>query len=147
MLEQLKSIAFEKLKDAMASNSLGENETAAAATQGSSELISGLMENFSGGNLGAITSLFSNDGNATEDNSVFQGLVGKLTGVLQQNGMSAEAAQSEASNIAPGLVDGLKEKFLSSDAADSGFDITNIADVLGGGDTGGLLDKAKGLFN
>ncbi len=146
MLDQLKSLAFDKLKDAMASNSLGENETAAAAEQGSSELISSLMENFSGGNLGAITSLFSNDGNATEDNGVFQGLVGKLSGVLQNNGMSAEAAQSEASNIAPGLIDNLKEKFLSSDAADSAFDISKLGDMLGD-DAGSLLDKAKGLFS
>lgn len=146
MLDQLKSLAFDKLKDAMASNSLGENETANAAKQGSSELINSLMENFSGGNLGAITSLFSNDGNATADNGVFQGLVGKLAGVLKDNGMSAEAAQSEASNIAPGLIEGLKEKFISNDASDSAFDIGNIASMLGG-DTGSLLNKAKGLFN
>lgn len=145
MLEQLKSIAFDKLKDAMASNSLGENETTAAAKEGSSELINSLMENFSGGNLGAITSLFSNDGNATADNGVFQGLVGKLSGVLQNKGMSADAAQAEASNIAPGLIDGLKDKFLSNDAADSGFDISAIGNVLGG-DAGGLLGAAKGLF-
>jgi len=146
MLEQLKSIAFEKLKDAMASNALGENETSAAAQQGSSELIGSLTENFAGGNLEKITSLFSNDGNATEDNGVFQGLVGKLTGVLQENGMSAEAAQNEAGNIAPGLIEGLKEKFLSNDEADSGFNLSNIADVLGG-DASGLLSKAKGLFS
>jgi len=89
--------------------------------------------------------LFSNDGNATAENGIAQGLIGKLSGILQSKGMSSEEAQTEASNITPDILDGLKEKFLSGDAADSGFDISNIGDLLRG-DAGGLLNKAKGLL-
>ena len=144
MLEQLKSLALEKLKEKMLPNSLGADDTAAAAEEGSSELISSLMEQVTGGDLSAITSLFSNDGNATADNGIAQGLIGKLSGILQSKGMNADDAQTEASNLAPDLIDGIKEKFLSTDAADSGFDIGQIANLVGGG--GSLLDKAKGLF-
>jgi len=146
MLDLLKNMAIEKLKEKMLPNSLGADATQAAAEEGSSELINGLMDQVKSGDLSAVTSLFSNDGNATENNSIFQGLVGKLAGVLQSKGMGADEAKTEASNIAPNLIDGLKEKFLSSNAADSGFDLSKIGDLLGGDAGGSLLDKAKGLF-
>ena len=140
MIDQLKSLAFSKLKDAMASNSLSEGETTAAAEEGSAGLVNLLMEN--AGNLGAITSLFSNDGNATEGNGIFPLIVSKLAGILQGHGMDAAAAQSEASNIAPSLIDGLKEKFMSDDSA---FDLGSLGSMLGG-DAGDMLGNAKGLF-
>ena len=145
MLDLLKNMAIEKLKEKMLPNSLGADATQAAAEEGSSELINGLMDQVKSGDLSAVTSLFSNDGNATQDNGVFQGLVGKLSGVLESKGMSADEAQAEANNIAPDLVDGLKEKFLSTNEADSAFDISKIGDLIGG-DAGGLLGKAKGLL-
>ena len=146
MIDLLKNLALEKLKEKMLPNSLGADATNAAAEAGSSELISSIMNQVQSGDLSAVTSLFSNDGNATQDNGIFQDVVGKLSGVLQNNGMSAAEAQTEASNIAPGLVDGIKEKFLSSNAEDSAFDIGAIGNLLGGEAGGGLLDKAKGLF-
>lgn len=146
MIDLLKNLAVQKLKEKMLPNSLGADATNAAAEAGSSELISSIMNQVQSGDLSAVTSLFSNDGNATQDNGIFQDVVGKLSGVLQNNGMSAAEAQTEASNIAPGLVDGIKEKFLSSNAEDSAFDIGAIGNLLGGEAGGGLLDKAKGLF-
>ncbi len=147
MLDLLKKVALDKLKEKMLPNSLSEDATNAAAEAGSSELIGSIMTQIQSGDISNITSLFSNDGNATQDNGVFQGLVGKLTGVLQNNGMSANEAQAEASNIAPDLVEGLKEKFLSNNAEDSAFDIGKIGDLLVGETNGSsILDKAKGLF-
>jgi len=64
--------------------------------------------------------------------------------VLQQNGMSAQEAQAEAQNRAPDLINSLKDKFLSQDEADKGFDIGSIAELAGG--TDGLLKMAKKLF-
>ena len=83
MLDLLKNLAVEKLKEKILPNSLGADATQAAAEEGSSELISGLMNQLKSGDLSTVTSLFSNDGNATQDNSIFQGLVGKLSGVLE----------------------------------------------------------------
>jgi len=76
---------------------------------------------------------------------MFQGLVGKLTGALQNNGMSAEEAQTEAGNIAPDVLDSIKEKFLSENEEDSGFDLSNITGLIGG-DAASLISKAKSLF-
>ena len=147
MLDLLKNVALEKLKEKMLPNSLGADATEAAAEAGSSELISSIMTQIQSGDLSNITSLFSNDGNATQDNGVFQGLVGKLSGVLQNNGMNADEAKAEASNIAPDLVEGIKEKFLSTNAEDSAFDLGKIGDLLVGETNGSsILDKAKGLF-
>ncbi|WP_290698423.1 hypothetical protein [Lacinutrix sp.] len=145
MFDLLKDLALDKLKEKMLPNALGAEATQAAAEQGSSDLISSLVDQVKSGDLSTITSLFSNDGTATQDNGMFQGLVGKLTGALQNNGMNAAEAQTEASNIAPDVLDSIKEKFLSSNAEDSGFDISKIAGLIGG-DTGDLLGKVKGLF-
>jgi len=146
MFELLKNLAVEKLQEKMLPNSLNPEATSAAAEEGSSELISSLIDQVKGGDLGTIISLFSNDGNATADNGIAQGLISKLSGVLQSKGMGADEAATEANNIAPSVLDSIKEKFLSTEASDSGFDIGKIGDLLGG-DGGSLLDKAKGLFN
>lgn len=147
MFELLKNLAVQKLQEKMAPNSLGAEATNAAAEEGSSELLNSLMEQVKSGDLGAITSLFSNDGNATAENGIAQGLVGKLSGIFQNKGMAAEEAQTEASNVAPELLDDIKAKFLSSDAADNGFDISQLSNLVGGDLAGDLLNKAKGLFN
>jgi len=146
MFELLKNLAVQKLQEKMAPNSLGAEATSAAAEEGSSELLGSLMEQVKSGDLGAITSLFSNDGNATADSGIAQTLVGKLSGIFQSKGMAAEEAQTEANNVTPELLDNIKEKFLSGDSADSGFDISKIGDLLGGDVSGSLLEKAKGLF-
>ncbi|CAM4273064.1 hypothetical protein [Zobellia nedashkovskayae] len=145
MLDQLKQMAIQKLQEKMGANSLSSEATSGAAEEGASSLIDGLMEKVSSGDLSAVTSLFSNDGNATEDSGIVQNLKGKLTEILQEKGMSASEAEAEAGNVAPGLVDSLKEKFLSNEAGDSAFSLESLSGLVGG-DAGDLLSKAKGLF-
>lgn len=145
MIDLLKKMAVEKLTEKMFSNSLSADDTSSAAEEGSSMITNLLMDQVKSGNLGAVTSLFSNDGNATQDNDLFKTIVGSLGSVLMSKGMGADEAKSEASNIAPGLVDGLKDKFLSTKSEDSGFDLSKMGDLLGG-DTGGLLGKVGGLL-
>ncbi len=145
MLEQLKKLAIEKLQEKMGANSLNSEATNGAAEEGASSLIDSLMEKVGAGDMSSITSLFSNDGNATEDSGIVQNLKDKLSEILQSKGMNAEEAEAEAGNVAPGLVDGLKEKFLSSEEGDSMFSLENLRGLIGG-DAGGLLDKAKSLF-
>lgn len=145
MIEMIKKMAMEKLADKMAPNSLGDNETQAAAGEGASELISSLTQGLASGNLSEITSLFSNDGKSTESNPIFQGLQSKIEDILQNKGMDAQEAHAEAQNTAPDLIDTLKEKFLSQDEADKDFDLGNIAGLLGG-NSGGILNQVKNLF-
>lgn len=146
MLDQLKQMAIQKLQEKMGANSLNSEATSGAAEEGASSLIDSLMEKVSSGDLSAVTSLFSNDGNATEDSGIVQNLKGKLTEILQEKGMSASEAEAEAGNVAPGLVDSLKDKFLSNnEAGDSAFSLESLSGLVGG-DAGDLLSKAKGLF-
>ena len=135
---------MQKLAEKMAPNSLGQTETQNAASQGASELINSLTQGIGGGQLSQITSLFSNDGNSTESNPIFQGIQSKLGDILQNQGMSASEAQAEAQNTAPDLINSLKDKFLSQDDADKGFDLGAITDMAGG--AGGILNIAKKLF-
>ncbi|WP_396634375.1 hypothetical protein [Maribacter sp. R86514] len=145
MLDQLKQMAIQKLQETMSANSLNSEATSGAAEEGASSLINSLMEKVSAGDLSAVTSLFSNDGNATEDSGIVQNLKGKLAEILESKGMNAEEAQAEASNVAPGLVDSLKEKFESNEASDAAFSLESLSGLVGG-DAGSLLNKAKGLF-
>ena len=145
MIEQLKKLAQEKLQEVMGSNSLNAEATNGAAEEGASSLMEGLMEKVGAGDLSSLTSLFSNDGNATEDSGIVQNLKGKLAEILQSKGMDASEAEAEAGNVAPGLIDSLKEKFLSNEEGDSIFSLDNLSSLVGG-ESGGLLDKAKSLF-
>ncbi|WP_036154709.1 hypothetical protein [Maribacter forsetii] len=145
MLDQLKQMAIEKLQETMSANSLNSEATSGAAEEGASSLINLLMEKVSSGDLSAVTSLFSNDGNATEDSGIVQNLKGKLAEILENKGMNTEEAQAEASNVAPNLVNSLKEKFLSNEASDSAFSLESLSGLVGG-DAGSILNKAKGLF-
>ena len=135
---------MQKLAEKMGPNSLGQEETQNAASEGASELISSLTQGIGGGQLSQITSLFSNDGNSTESNPIFQGIQSKLGDILQNQGMSASDAQAEAQNTAPDLINSLKDKFLSQDEGDKGFDLGAIADMAGG--AGDILNMAKKLF-
>ena len=94
--------------------------------------------------MSQITSLFSNDGNSTESNPIFQGIQSKLGDILQNQGMNEQEALAEAQNTAPDLINSLKDKFLSQDEADKGFDLGAIAEMAGG--TSGILNMAKKLF-
>lgn len=144
MLDLLKTMAMQKLAEKMAPNSLGVSETQNAASEGASELISSLTQGLGAGQLSQVTSLFSNDGNSTESNTIFQGIQSKLGDILQNQGMSAQEAQAEAQSTAPDLINSLKDKFLSQDEADKGFDLSSLTDLAGG--AGGMLDIAKKLF-
>ncbi len=145
MFELLKNFATQQLMSKMMSNSLSEADTGAAASEGASALLSSLTK---GGDMSAITGLLSGAGGAGS-NGLMQNVQDQLKGILQSKGMSAEEAETEASNVAPDLISGLQQKFSSQAEEDKGFDIGDIAGLLGGGGSGGagdLLNAAKNLF-
>lgn len=80
----------------------------------------------SGDQLSQITSLLSNDRDSTESNSIFQAIESKLGDILQNQGLSTQKAQ----DAAPDLINSLKDKFVSNDEANKGFDLGAIADLL-----------------
>ncbi len=148
MLEQLKAMAMQRMASKMMSNALGASETNEAAEAGSNALMDIVKSQIAGGGMSQITDLFTSGGASMENNGIFQEVQSKMMGILQNKGMSAEDAQSEAASTTTDLISGLREKFESKEEADSAFDLNNIAGMLGGnaGGVGGMLNKVKDLF-
>lgn len=146
MIDMLKRMAVQKLAEKMGANALSAAATEAAANEGAGALIGKIQAAISGGNLEQVKDLFSSGGAATEENGIFQDAKSKMAEILQEKGLSAEDAQAEAGNAMPDLINNLRSKFESNDAADSAFDIGAIGNLLGGGDAGGLLNKVKDLL-
>lgn len=155
MLESLKRMAIQKLTERMAGNALNAAATGEAAEEGAGALMETIQNKLAGGNMDQVKELFS--GNNWESNEIFQNAKSQLSQVLQNKGMSAEEATAEAEATTPDLINGLKEKFESTDAADSEFDLQNIAKWIPGNagdllnkvtssDVGGLLNQAKNLL-
>jgi len=146
MLDQLKNLAIQKLTERMVGNSLGAAETSEAAGEGASSLIDSIKEKISGGQIDQVKDLFSQEGESLENNGIFQNVQGKIAEILQSKGMSAEEAQQEAKATAPDVLNGIKEKFASKEEADGAFDLESLTGLLGGGNAGDLLNKAKSLL-
>ncbi len=144
MFDSLKRMAMQRLAQKMMSNVLSPEATSAAAEEGAGAVMESIKAKLAGGNIDQVKELFS--GNADmESNDLFQNAKAKLSEVLQSKGMSAEEAETEAANTAPDLINGLKEKFLSQDEADSEFNLESLTKLIPG-NAGDLLNKAKNLF-
>lgn len=143
MFDSLKRIAMQKLMEKMASNALGSSETSAAAEEGAGALIESIKAKMSGGGMSQVTELFK--GENLESNDLFGEAKQKIASILESKGMSSEEAAAEAERTAPELVNGLKEKFESTDEADKEFSLDSLTGLLGG-NTGDMLNSAKDLL-
>jgi len=143
MFDSLKRMAMQRLAQKMMGNVLSPSDTSAAAEEGAGALMESLKSKLAGGNIDQIKDLFS--GGDMESNEVFQNAKEKISEVLQKKGMTPEEARAEAENTAPDLINGLKEKFLSQDEADSEFNLEKFSELIPG-NAADLLNKAKNLF-
>ena len=143
MFDTLKRMAIQRLVTKMASNSLGVAATEAAAQEGASGIMGILQSKLAGGNAEQVKELFS--GGDFANNGIFAEAKAKMAETLQAKGMSAEEAEAEAANTTPDLINSLKDKFQSTDAADSEFNLDALTKLIPGG-AGDLLNKAKNLL-
>lgn len=139
MLDIIKNLAQNALAEKF-SNIAGD--TAAQSEAGANGLMDIIQSQLGSGDLSALTGLLSGQGDA---GNIISQLQDKIGGALEQNGIGAEEAKSQAAQAAPDLLNTLKDKFLSQDQADAGFDISQLAGLVGG-DAGGILNKVKNLF-
>ncbi len=144
MFESLKQMAIQQLVSKMASNALGATETQEAANEGASGIMDIIQSKIAGGNISEVTDLFSGGGDMTT-NGIFAAAKSKMAETLQSKGMSAEEAEVEAANTTPDLLNSLKEKFQSTDEADSAFNLEALSNLIPGG-AGGVLNAAKNIF-
>ena len=153
MLDQLKRLAMQQLMKKMAGNRLGASETQQAAEQGTNGLMEAITGAISGGGgVGQLKDLLSNNGNASEDNGLFQNIQSKIQESLQAQGMSEEEAKAEAAETCPHVIDSMKEKFESEAEEDKGFNLDSFTQLAEGGlgdmlkNPGGLMNAAKNLL-
>jgi len=153
MFEQLKQMAMQQLMAKMASNALGATETQEAATEGANGIMDILKSKIAGGNMADVKDLFS--GGDIQNNAVFAEAKAKMSETLQAKGMSAEEADAEAANTTPDLINSLKDKFQSTDEADSAFNLESLTSLIPGGagdllnkvgGAGGIMNAAKNIF-
>ena len=145
MFDQLKKMAMQQLSEKMNSNSLGQNETQEAASEGSNALMDLVKNQIAQGGIAQVQDLFSKGGDSMASNGIFQNLQGQLTNILQNKGMSQEEAQNEAAATAPTFIDSIRDKFESKDDADSAFDLSAVTNLIPG-DAGDMINKLKNLF-
>jgi len=136
---------MQKLAERMVGNSLNEAATSEAASEGAQSLIESITSKIGGGQIDQVKDLFSQGGESLENNGIFQNVQGKLAEILQAKGMNAEEAQQEAAATAPDILNGIKDRFTSSDEADSQWNLEGLAG-LAGGNAGDILNKAKDLL-
>ena len=145
MFDSLKRMAMQKLAEKMMGNALSGAATQEAASEGASALLDNIKGAVGGGKLDQVKDLFSSGGQSMESNGLFQNLQTQMSQILQNKGMSAEDAEAEAKSTTPDIINGLKEKFESSDEADKEFDLGSLTGLLGG-DAGNIIGKVKDLF-
>lgn len=162
MLENLKQLVTESAQDAIVNNSEVPNEHNEAAIQAASgSIFDTLKDQLSSGNIGSLVDAFKGGDVANSD--VAQQATSSFTDKLAGLGINAESAKNIASSIIPGILDKFVNK--TNDPNDSSFDIKDVLSKISGpdgkfelsdltnlftskeGETGGIMDKLKGLFN
>jgi len=143
MIELLKGMVMKHLASKLMGGSMNEAISGAVASQGAGAFVSMIQEKLTGGGLGDLTSMLSGEGSGADMISGFQD---KLGGIMQEQGVSAEEATSQAGSIAPGIFSMVQEKFASTDEADAGFDLSALAGLAGGGNVGDMLGGAADML-
>lgn len=170
MLENLNELVRENVQDTVVNNAAVPNEQNEAVIQAASgSIFDSLKDQLSSGNVGGLAEIF-NTGNA-EGSAVTAQAAGSFTDKLAALGINAETAKGLATSIIPAILGKLTQK--TADPNDSSFNIGDILGKLGGGadgkfdvsdvigmfngsgpaqaggtsESGGIVDKLKGLFN
>lgn len=165
MFDQLKSLVQEYAGDAIVTNPAIPNERNNEAVDlASNSIVDELKKLVSGGNISQVQNLFNNEEQAVADAPVTQNIKSNfIENLIQKFSLD----HSKAAQIASSLIPMVMAKFVkkTNDPTDNSFDLSsilgslagggNVGDLLGkltgGGDnkneSGGLLDKVKGMFN
>ncbi len=146
MLENLIQLVKENAGDAIINNPDVPNEQNDAAIEATAGSIFDSLKNqvASGGGMDMITNLFKGDQPASA-NALAGGISGDVVSALMKKpGISESVAAGIISSILPKVMDSLKSK--TNDPNDSSIDLQSIIGSLAGGETGGLVNKVKGMF-
>jgi hypothetical protein len=162
MLDNLSQLVKESAQDAIVNNPDVPNEQNEAAIQAASgSIFDTLKDHLASGNLSGLLDAFKGGDAANSD--VAQQATSSFTDKLAGMGINADSAKSIAASIIPGILDKFVNK--TNDPNDSSFDIKDVLSKISGpdgkfelsdltnlftskeGETGGIMDKLKGLFS
>jgi hypothetical protein len=134
MIDQLMKLVRENAGDEIINNPAIPNEKNDEAVQEVGQnIIGGLKEQLSGGNIQEMASMFS--GGATSgSNPMVSQLIGKVAGSLAAKfGISPQTATQIAAGILPKVLNQFVNK--TKDPNDNDFDLQDVLSKLGGGNT------------
>lgn len=170
MLENLSELVRENVQESVVNNAAVPNEQNEAVIQAASgSIFDTLKDQLASGNVGGLAEIF-NTGNA-EGSAITAQAAGSFTDKLAGLGINAETAKGLAASVIPAILGKLTQK--TADPNDSSFNIQDILGKLAGGadgkfdvsdvigmfngggqaqaggtaESGGIMDKLKGLFN
>lgn len=142
MLDQISELVKQFGGDAIVNNQSVPNEhNEAVMNETSSSILSGLKDMVAGGNMNDIAGLL-NGGSVDSSNPVVQKLTQQLSGNLGEKfGLSGEAASGVAGSMIPKVLGSLIGK--AQDPNQPGFNVSDIVNSIGGGNSGGLMDAVS----
>lgn len=142
MLDQISELVKQFGGDAIVNNQSVPNEhNDAVMNETSNSILSGLKNMVAGGNMSDIAGLL-NGGNVDSSNPVVQKLTEQLSGNLGEKfGLSSDAASGVAGSMIPKVLGSLIGK--AQDPNQPGFNISDIVNSIGGGNSGGLMDAVS----
>lgn len=143
MLDQLTGLVKNQAMDYLkgSGDDLSEEQMGQVADVAQESVTDGLKQEVMSGNISGLQSLFTGGADGIAGHPIVQKIINMFGGSLVSKiGLGSGIASGISAGMVPGLMKSLGGKFQSSDAADSGFDISNIAGMMGGG---GLADMAK----
>lgn len=169
MLENLNELVRENVQETVVNNAAVPNEQNEAVIQAASgSIFDTLKDQLTSGNVGGLAEIF-NSGNA-EGSAVTAQAAGSFTEKLAGLGINLETAKGLAASVIPTILSKLTQKTADPNdksfniqdilgklagGADGKFDVSDVIDMFKGGaqapatgasESGGIMDKLKGLF-
>lgn len=143
MIENITAIVKQFAGESIINNPAIPNEhNNEAIADASNSIFDGLKNAVSGGNLGALTGLFSNADTAA-NSPVSQNIQsGFVENLMNKFGLDKGAAGSIAAGLIPAVMQKLVHK--TNDSNDNSINMESVIGSLTGG--GSVVDKLKGFF-
>lgn len=145
MLDQIINLVKEQGTEYFKKQTNVPNEQAETAAETAGESIfEGLKDQVLSGNLEGVKDLLSGNSNMNSSNPIVKQItdmfVSKLSG---KSGISTETAESASQEGIPNLLESVIAKFKSTDSADSGFDVTELAKSIMGDKIEDTVEELK----
>jgi len=144
MLDSILNAVKSQVGDVLSKQGIGADKLDDVVKLSGEAVQENLMSEATSGNLDGVLDLFKGNSSADTSNPIVSGIVSSLAGKLTSSlGMGNGASCGIASAIIPMVVQMIISKFSGSD---NEADLGGVTSFLGGGDTGGVMNTAKGML-